>query len=67
MKKLLRPYLSLLAAFGGSFAVAQDAPNAVPNPERLPPPSAPGTPPPPAAPPVGSGRRFDQPPPDDGP
>ena len=67
MKKSLRSYLFLVAAFGGSFAVAQDAPNAVPNPERLPPPSAPGAPPAPAAPPVGSGRRFDQPPPDDGP
>ena len=66
MKKSLRSCLSLVAAFGGSLAVAQDAPNAVPNPERLPPPSAPGAPPPPAAPPAGPGRRFDQPPPDDG-
>jgi hypothetical protein len=60
MKKTLRPFV-LIVAFSGSFALAQDAPN----PERLPPPDAPGAPPRPPLPPENPGRRPDRPPTDD--
>jgi serine protease Do len=67
MKKTFHAFLYAIATIGGTVALGQDTPDAVPNPERLQPPNPPGAPPRPPAPPEGPGRRFDQPSPNDAP